>query len=181
MHEPDDEAAPVRLAPTRGAGMFANGRTQPCSLFVGEGGRWVGMVDEPAQQHGRDEVFGPVLAADSALICLALCDNVRRDRGADVTEELWWRDEDAEYIRHRSSRYPGATDLEPAWTLEAAADPRRIVLDPDPKSRTGAVRIIGNSVSAGFVITIIATGGARAGVTAWKSSGADLRDYEGQG
>ena len=53
--------------------------------------------------------------------------------------------------------------------------------DPDPKSRTGAVRIIGNSASAGFVITIIATGGARAGVTAWKSSGADLRDYEGQG
>ena len=100
---------------------------------------------------------------------------------SDVTEELWWRDEDAEYIRHRSSRYPGATDLEPAWTLEAAADPRRIVLDPDPKSRTGAVRIIGYSASAGFVITIIATGGARAGVTAWKSSGADLRDYEGQG
>jgi hypothetical protein len=84
---------------------------------------------------------------------------------SDVTEELWWRDEDAEYIRHRSSRYPGATDLEPAWTLEAAADPRRIVLDPDPKSRTGAVRIIGYSASAGFIITIIATGGARAGVT----------------
>ena len=100
---------------------------------------------------------------------------------SDVTEELWWRDEDAEYIRHRSSRYPGATDLEPAWTLEAGADPRCIVLDPDPKSRTGAVRIIGYSASAGFVITIIATGGARAGVTAWKSSGADLRDYEGQG
>ena len=52
---------------------------------------------------------------------------------------------------------------------------------PDPKSRTGAVRIVGYSASAGFVITIIATGGARAGVTAWKSSGADLRDYEGQG
>jgi len=99
---------------------------------------------------------------------------------SDVTEELWWRDEDAEYIRHRSSRYPGATDLEPAWTLEAAADPRCIVLDPDPKSRTGAVRIIGYSASAGFVITIIAIGGARAGV-AWRSSGADLRDYEGQG
>src|SRR3954470_23288209 len=77
---------------------------------------------------------------------------------SDVTEGLWWREEDAEYIRHRSSSYPGATDLEPAWTLEAAADPRGIVLDPDPKSRTGAVRIIGYSTSAGFVITIIATG-----------------------
>jgi hypothetical protein len=61
---------------TRGADMIANGRTPPCSLTVGEGGRWVGMVDEPAQQHGHYEVFGPVLAADSALICLALCDNV---------------------------------------------------------------------------------------------------------
>ena len=57
-----------------------------------------------------------------------------------------------------SSRYPGAMDLEPAWTLEAAADPRRIVLDSDPKSRTGAVRIVGYWASAGFVITVIATG-----------------------
>jgi len=98
-----------------------------------------------------------------------------------VTEDLWWREEDAGYIRTRGTRYPGATDLEPEWTLEAAADPRRIVLDPDPRSRSGAVRIVGYSASAGFVITVIATGGARAGVTAWKSSGADLRDYEGQG
>ncbi len=98
----------------------------------------------------------------------------------DVVDDLWWRDEDAEYIRHRSDRYPGATNIEPDWTLEAAADPRRIVHDPDPKSLTGAIRIIGYSPSAGFVVTVIATGGARAGVTAWKSSGADLRDYEGQ-
>jgi hypothetical protein len=34
------------------------------------------LVDERAQQHGHHEVFGPVLAADSALICLALYDNV---------------------------------------------------------------------------------------------------------
>ncbi|MFC5994047.1 hypothetical protein ACFQE5_07460 [Pseudonocardia hispaniensis] len=94
-----------------------------------------------------------------------------------MVDDLWWREEDAEYIRHRSRRYPGATNIEPAWT---AADPRRIVHDPDPKSRTGAVRVIGYSPSAGFVATIIATGAAHAGVTAWKSSGADLRDYEGQ-
>jgi len=99
---------------------------------------------------------------------------------SDVLDDLWWRDEDAEYIRRRSDRYPGATNIEPAWTVEAAADPRGIVRDPDPKSRTGAVRIIGFSRSAGFVVTVIATGGAHAGVTAWKSSGADLRDYEGQ-
>ena len=42
------------------------------------------------------------------------------------------------------------------------------------------MRITGYSPSAGFVITIIATGGFHAGVTAWTSSGADLRDYEGQ-
>jgi hypothetical protein len=81
---PTDEEAPVRLAPTRGADMIADGRTPLCTLFVGEGGRWVGMVDEPARQHGHDDEFGPVLAADSSLICLALCDNVRRGRGAVV-------------------------------------------------------------------------------------------------
>ena len=84
------------------------------------------------------------------------------------------------YIHRRSDRYTGATDLEVDWTLEAAADPRCVVHGPDSKSRSGAVRIIGYSPSAGFVITIIATGTTHAGVTAWKSSGA-LRDYEGRG
>lgn len=90
---------------------------------------------------------------------------------SDVVGDLWWRDEDSQYIRHRSDRYPGATNIEPGWTLEAAADSRRIVYDPDPKSRTGAIRIIGYSPSAGFVVTVIATGGGCAGVTAWQSSG----------
>ena len=94
--------------------------------------------------------------------------------------DLWWRNEDIDHIRRRSDRYPGATNIEPAWTQEAAADPRNIVRDPDPRSRTGAVRIIGYSPSAGFVLTVIATGRTHTGVTAWKSSGADLRDYEGQ-
>lgn len=91
--------------------------------------------------------------------------------------DLWWRDEDADYIRRRHTRYPGATGIEPAWTLEAAADPSRIVRDPDPKSRNSAVRIIGFSQSAGFVITVIATPVDHAGVTAWKTSGADLKAY----
>ncbi len=95
-------------------------------------------------------------------------------------DDLCWRDADAEYIRRRSDRYPGAVNIEPAWTVVAATDPRRIERDPDPKSRVGAVRITGYSPSAGFVITVIATAGAPAGVTAWKSSGADLRDYEGR-
>ncbi len=61
-----------------------------------------------------------------------------------VVDDLWWRDEDADYIRRRSDRYPGAKNIEPDWTLVAA-------------------------------------GGVHAGVTAWKSSGVDLREYEGQG
>lgn len=98
-----------------------------------------------------------------------------------MVDDLWWRDEDAEYIRSRGQRYSGAIGIEAEWTLEVVADPRRIVRDPDPKSRTGAVRVIGYSPSAGFVITVVATRSDHAGATAWKTSGADLRAYEGQG
>lgn len=97
-----------------------------------------------------------------------------------MVEDLWWRPEDADYIRQRATRYPGATGIEPGWTLEAATDPRKIVRDPDPKSRSAAVRIIGYSPSAGFVITVIATPSDHAGVTAWKTSGAELHAYDRQ-
>lgn len=68
-----------------------------------------------------------------------------RDRGALFykLDELWWDDEDATHIRTRSVRYPGATDIEPAWTLEAATDPHCIVRNADPKSYVGYTRIIG--------------------------------------
>lgn len=105
-----------------------------------------------------------------------MCDNVS------VVDGLWWDQGDAEYIRRRSDRYPGATDIEPEWTLEAAKDPRRVVRDPDPKSQAGAVRLIGYSASAGFVLTVIIDSVDQAGITAWKTRGADLRDYlEGGG
>jgi hypothetical protein len=97
-----------------------------------------------------------------------------------MLDDLWWRAQDAEYIRRRGDRYPGAVGIEPDWTLETARDSRRIVRDPDPRSRTGAIRLIGFSSTAGFVITVIVTRTTHAGATAWKSSGADLRDYEGQ-
>ena len=96
---------------------------------------------------------------------------------SDVPGELWWDDEDAAHIRSRSCRYPGATDIEPAWTLEAATDPHHLVRYPDPKSRVGYARIIGYSPSAGFVLTVIADPADNSGVTAWKARGADLRDY----
>jgi len=61
--------------------------------------------------------------------------------------------------------------------LEAAADPHRLVRDPDPNSRAGYIRLVGYSPSAGFVLTVIVDPVDNSGVTAWKTRGADLRDY----
>lgn len=94
-----------------------------------------------------------------------------------VADSLRWDSEDAEHIRTRSARYPGAVDLEPAWTLEAAADPDSLVRQPDPKSRTGYTRLIGSSPSAGTVLTVIIDPYDGSGVTAWIARGADLRHY----
>jgi len=94
-----------------------------------------------------------------------------------VTGRLWWDDEDAAHIRSRSGRYPGADDIEPDWTLEVTTDSHRIVRDPDPTSRAAYVRIIGYSSSADFVLTVIVDPEDWSGVTAWKTSGADLREY----
>ena len=95
----------------------------------------------------------------------------------DMPVELWWDAEDAEHIRSRSTRYPHATDIEPEWTLQAAADPARVVRDPDPKSRAAYIRLIGYSSGAGFVLTVIIDPQDSSGVTAWKTRGADLRNY----
>ena len=90
---------------------------------------------------------------------------------------LWWDEEDATHIRTRSVRYPGALDIEPEWTAEAAADPHRVIREPDPKSRVGYTRIIGYSSSAGFVLTVIVDPEDDSGVTAWKTRGTDLYEY----
>ncbi len=94
-----------------------------------------------------------------------------------MADSLWWDGEDAMHIRTRSARYPGAVDLEPAWTLEAAADPYSLRHQPDPKSRAGYTRLIGHSPSAGAVLTVIIDPYDRSGVTAWIARGADLRHY----
>lgn len=91
--------------------------------------------------------------------------------------DLWWDAEDAAHIRSRSTRYPGATDIEPEWTLQAARDPARMVRDPDPRSRTAYVRLVGYSSGAGLVLTVIIDPHDSSGVTAWKTRGADLRHY----
>lgn len=90
---------------------------------------------------------------------------------------LWWDDEDARHIRSRSERYPGAEDIEPAWTIEAALDAHRVLHDPDPRSHRNYIRVIGYSPSAGFVLTVIVDPTDDSGVTAWKTRGADLREY----
>jgi len=56
---------------------------------------------------------------------------------------LWWDGADAAHIRNRSVRYPGATDIEPGWTVQAAADPHRVVRDPDPRSQVATPRSSG--------------------------------------
>jgi hypothetical protein len=94
-----------------------------------------------------------------------------------MVDHLWWDDEDIAHIRSRSSRYPGATDIDPDWTVEAAADPARIVRDPDPTSRVGYTRLIGYSSTAGFVLTVIIDPDDSSGVTAWKTGGRDLHEY----
>lgn len=94
-----------------------------------------------------------------------------------VAFEVWWEDEDADHIRRRSQRYPGATDIDPAETREAAADPYRIVREPDPKSHRGYIRLIGYSPTADAVLTVILRPSDYGGVTAWLTSGADLRAY----
>lgn len=91
--------------------------------------------------------------------------------------ELWWDEEDAAHIRSRSVRYPGAADIEPQWTLQAAGDPARVVHEPDLKSNAGYIRLIGYAPDAGFVLTVIIDPHDFSGVTAWKTRGADLRTY----
>jgi len=56
--------------------------------------------------------------------------------------ELWWAEEDADYIRKRSARYQGALDLEPEWTREVMADEHLVELSPYPASQMGAPQAV---------------------------------------
>jgi len=98
--------------------------------------------------------------------------------------DLYWADDDAAYIRSRSTRYPGAIDIEPEWTLEVLADDRLVELSPYPTSRVGASGFIGFSPSAGNVLAVIAyrdLDGDLHGMNAWPASGRDLRTYLKEG
>jgi hypothetical protein len=98
----------------------------------------------------------------------------------DEAVELWWADEDADYIRSRSARYRGAVDLEPEWTQEMMADEHLVELSPYPASRVRASGFIGYSPSAGRVLVVIAyrdVDGELHGMNAWPASGRDLATY----
>ena len=99
-------------------------------------------------------------------------------------DSVTWTAAQAEHVRTRSSRYPGAVNLEPEWATEAAMDPkRRFGLDPASKTGEG-IRVVGRSATPGQVLTVILIPeehpptGAWLGVTAWVTKGRDLRDYE---
>lgn len=94
--------------------------------------------------------------------------------------ELRWTEEDADYIRHRSARYPGALDIEPAWTQEVMVDEHLVELSPYPNSRMRASGFLGFSPSAGRVLVVIAyrdIDGDFHGLNAWPASGRDLATY----
>jgi hypothetical protein len=60
------------------------------------------------------------------------------------------------YIRTRSKRRLGDTDIEPAWADEAFADTNAVVDSPDPASKSGlSDRLVGYSASAHMVIVVI--------------------------
>jgi hypothetical protein len=65
---------------------------------------------------------------------------------------------------------------------EALADPDRVVLDPDPASKSGrSVRIIGYSITARDVLTVIVVeeDGVIWGVNTWKANAKDQGRYNG--
>jgi hypothetical protein len=99
-------------------------------------------------------------------------------------DSVTWTAGQAEHVRTRSSRYPGAVNLEPEWATEAVMDPgRRFGLSPASKTGEG-IRVVGWSATAAQVLTVILIPeehpptGAWLGVTAWVTKGRDLRDYE---
>jgi hypothetical protein len=94
---------------------------------------------------------------------------------------VFWDEQDATYVASRSARYPGAVDIEPAWTVEVFSDERLVVLDPYPSSRVGATGFIGNSPSAQRVLVVIAyrdLDGDLHGLNAWPASSRHLATYQ---
>lgn len=70
--------------------------------------------------------------------------------------------------------------LTPALADQAWDDPDRLVIDPDPASKSGrTIRVIGWSPTMGRLVTVIALpdGPTAWGVNAWPSNDVDARRY----
>lgn len=92
-------------------------------------------------------------------------------------EQLDWQYR-GDYIRTRSRRRPGDTDIEPDWADEAFADDDALVDSPDPASKSGETdRLIGYSPSARFVIVVIYLCACRVGVNAWRANSTQANRY----
>ena len=82
---------------------------------------------------------------------------------------------------HRGD-YIAKHGVTPAEAEEAIADPDRVVLNPDPASKSGrGVRLIGYSITAQAMLTVIVFDdeGVTIGVNAWKANQKDQQRYEG--
>jgi hypothetical protein len=98
-----------------------------------------------------------------------------------VPEQIQWDEDAVACIRTRSQRYVGAVDIEPDWTQEALDDPDVAALEPDPKSRVGACRFIGEPPTLGVLLVVIAYRDLDSdlqGVNAWPATGVDRVVYE---
>jgi hypothetical protein len=61
-----------------------------------------------------------------------------------VAETIASDDDAGEHLRTRSTRYPGAIDIDPAWPVDVVNNPERLPDEPDPRSvHTNSVRIVG--------------------------------------
>lgn len=91
-----------------------------------------------------------------------------------------WNASQRSHIENRSVR-DGSDDIAVPWTQEAWNDPQRLFFDPDPRNKGGGhtIRCVGYTTSGRRVITVIAMriDTELFGITAFTTSGADLRHY----
>lgn len=91
--------------------------------------------------------------------------------------ELDWRYRE-EYVRSRSSRRAGDTDLLPAWLNEAFADEDALIESPDPASKSGKTnRLVGYSKSARMVLVVIYLPDEMIGINGWKANRTQAKRY----
>lgn len=93
--------------------------------------------------------------------------------------EVVWSTDAVEHLK-RSTRYPGALDIDLMWTQEAVDDEDAVVVDPYWASRINATAIIGYTPTAAMVLLVLvyrALDGTLHGMTAWPATGRALRLY----